>query len=103
MLGRMQYERRQAERRPVATDVHINVAGARKRARAVNLTSRGVFIAGWHPDLETGTRVELVFHVPLDGMIRLHRKRAVVTHNSVRGVGMRMAPLTPAPAPAAHQ
>lgn len=96
MLGLMHYERRHAERRPVATHVHIDVGGTRKRARAINLSSRGVFIAGQHPELAAGTLVELVFHVPVQGLIRLHRKRAVVTHASVRGVGLRMAAATPA-------
>lgn len=96
MLDLMLYERRHVERRPVATDVHIAVAGIRKRARALNLSSRGVFIAGLHPELERGTLVELVFHVPVEGLIRLHRKRAVVTHASAQGVGLRMAAATPA-------
>ncbi|NGP53661.1 PilZ domain-containing protein [Thioalkalivibrio sp. XN8] len=92
----MLYERRHAQRRPVATNVHIDVGGIRKQARALNLSARGVFIAGQHPELATGTLVELVFHVPVQGLIRLHRKRAVVTHATARGVGMRMAALTPA-------
>ncbi len=92
----MQYERRHAERSPVATHVYIDVGGTRRRVRAVNLSPRGVFIAGMHPELETGTLVNLVFRVPVDGLIRLHRKRAVVTHASVRGVGLRMAAAIPA-------
>lgn len=88
----MQHERRNSERNQVATDVYIEIDGARRRGRALNLSSRGVFIEGTHPGLEAGRIVDLVFPVPVQGLIRLHRKRAIVAHASVRGIGMRMEP-----------
>lgn len=88
----MQHERRHTQRNEVATDVYIDVDGIRHRGRALNLSARGVFIAGVQPGLDTGRVVELVFPVPVQGLIRLHRKRAVVAHASLRGIGMRMEP-----------
>lgn len=92
ILGDMQHERRHSERSEVATDVYLDVDGTRLRGRALNLSPRGVFIAGVQPQLEAGRVVDLVFPVPVQGMIRLHRKRAVVAHASPRGIGMRMEP-----------
>lgn len=88
----MHHERRSAERNQVATDVYIEIDGARRRGRALNLSPRGVFIEGVYPGLEAGRIVDLVFPIPVQGLIRLHRKRAVVAHASLRGIGMRMEP-----------
>ncbi len=88
----MQHERRHTGRSEVATDVYIDVDGIRHRGRAINLSPSGVFIAGVQPDLDAGRVVDLVFPVPVQGLIRLHRKRAVVAHTSARGIGMRMEP-----------
>lgn len=88
----MQPERRHGQRQPVATDVYIEVDGLRARGRARNLSPRGVFIEGEYPGLAAGRIVELVFPVPVQGLIRLHRKRAVVAHASTEGIGMRMGP-----------
>ena len=87
----LHHERRCSPRQKVATDVYIDMDGQRLRGRAVDLSARGVLVAGQHPGLAAGRVVSLVFPIPVQGLIKLHRKRAVVAHVSQHGVGLRMA------------
>jgi hypothetical protein len=90
-------ERRRTTRQRVATDVYIDVDGERLRGRALDMSACGVLVAGLQAGLEAGRTVSLVFPVPVQGLIKLHRKRAVVAHVSKRGVGLRMASSGSAP------
>ncbi len=84
-------ERRLLQRNAVATDVYVGARGKpMRRYRASNLSALGVFIEGQHLDLEIGSLVSLVFPIPINGLIRLHRKKAVVAHVSMHGAGLMM-------------
>lgn len=87
----MHCERRRSARRRVSTDVYIDVDGQRFRGRALDLSAGGVFVAGAQAILEAGRAVSLVFPLPVQGLIKLHRKRAVVAHVSKHGIGLQMA------------
>jgi hypothetical protein len=87
----MHCDRRRMPRQRVATDVYIDVDGQRIRGRALDLSARGVLVAAPQPGLEAGRTVSLVFPIPVQGLIKLHRKRAVVAHVSKHGIGLRMA------------
>jgi hypothetical protein len=84
-------ERRILERNKVSTPVYLTVPGAKSvRCRAKNLSRKGVFLetkAAWLP---AGTVVDLVFTVEVGNTVRLHRRKAVVTHVAKRGAGLMM-------------
>ncbi|MCC5861699.1 MAG: hypothetical protein JJT93_07290 [Gammaproteobacteria bacterium] len=84
-------ERRLLQRNAVATHVYLSGRTQRpRRFKASNLSALGVFIEGADTGLETGQVVNLVFPVPVAGIVRLHRKKAVVAHVSARGAGLMM-------------
>jgi hypothetical protein len=84
-------ERRLLERSKVSTVVYLSVPGSRyHRCRAKNLSAMGVFLEMNSLGLPAGTVVNLVFAVTLSNTIRLHRRRAIVTHISERGAGLMM-------------
>jgi hypothetical protein len=90
-------ERRLLERSKVSTNVYLSVPGANSiRCRATNLTARGVFLQINSLGLPAGTEVSLVFAVELGDMVRLHRRKAVVTHIANRGAGLMMQGYLPA-------
>lgn len=94
-------ERRLLQRNAVSTDVYVSGRGQRpRRFRASNLSALGVFLEGAETGLETGQVVHLVFPVPVQGVIRLHRKKAVVAHVSSRGAGLMMQGRLRRPRPA---
>lgn len=84
-------ERRLLERNKVSTTVYLSVPGGRlHRCRARNLSAMGVFLEIKSLGLPAGTVVNLVFAVSLGSTIRLHRRKAVVTHVSEGGAGLMM-------------
>ena len=84
-------ERRLLARSKVSTTVYLSVPGGRfQRCRARNLSAMGVFLEIESLGLPAGTVVNLVFAVNLDGIVRLHRRKAVVAHISERGAGLMM-------------
>lgn len=83
-------DRRRVGRGRVDSDVFLLLDGERRRHRASNLSAGGIFLEGAGRDLAVGHRVELVFPVTLRGIIRLHRKFAVVAHITPSGVGLRL-------------
>jgi hypothetical protein len=84
-------ERRLLERSKVSTVVYLAVPGSRfHRCRAKNLSAMGVFLEMRSMGLPAGTIVNLVFAVTLANTIRLHRRRAIVTHISEHGAGLMM-------------
>lgn len=84
-------ERRLLERNKVSTTVYLSVPGGRlQRCRARNLSAMGVFLEIKSLGLPAGTVVNLVFAVSLGSTIRLHRRKAVVTHISEGGAGLMM-------------
>ncbi|TVS08754.1 MAG: hypothetical protein EA417_22025 [Gammaproteobacteria bacterium] len=85
-------DRRRSGRNRVATDVFLIVDGERRLHRASNLSARGVFIEGAGIDLLPGHHIELVFPLPVGGIIKLHRKRGIVAHVSAAGTGLRLEP-----------
>ncbi len=93
-------ERRRVGRGRVDSDVFLLIDGERRRHRASNLSAGGIFLEGAGRDLAVGHRVELVFPVTLRGVIRLHRKYAIVAHVTRSGVGMRLLD-SPSPGPRA--
>jgi len=97
--GQTVLDRRGAQRSRVANAVYVDLPGSRRRLRACNLSRRGVFIEGWDPELEIGRIVSLVFPVTVQGVIKVHRKQAVVVHVSDLGAGLHMAPAAHRPSP----
>ena len=84
-------ERRLLERNRISTTVYLAVPGAKSiRCRATNLSSMGVFLQNTSLGLPAGTVVNLVFAVDLGNTVRLHRRKAVVTHVADRGAGLMM-------------
>ena len=84
-------ERRLLERNKVSTTVYLAVPGSHAiRCRATNLSAMGVFIQASTLGLPAGTVVSLVFAVNLGNTVRLHRRKAVVTHVAQRGAGLMM-------------
>ena len=87
----MGMERRLLARNKVSTIVYLSVPGGRfHRCRARNLSAMGVFLELKAMGLPAGTVVNLVFAVTLGSTIRLHRRRAIVTHINERGAGLMM-------------
>lgn len=84
-------ERRLLARNKVSTVVYMSVPGGRfHRCRAKNLSAMGVFLEIKAMGLPAGTVVNLVFAVTLGSTIRLHRRRAIVTHINDDGAGLMM-------------
>jgi len=84
-------ERRLLARSKVSTTVYLSVPGGRlHRCRARNLSAMGVFLEIKSLALPAGTVVNLVFAVNLGGVVRLHRRKAVLAHVSDNGVGLMM-------------
>jgi hypothetical protein len=84
-------ERRLLQRNTVATAVYLAARGQPlRRFRASNLSALGVFVEAGDTGLHVGQVVSLIFPVPVEGIIRLHRKKAVVAHVSSRGAGLMM-------------
>ena len=84
-------ERRTHFRHPVRTVAYVFVTGERgRRCTISNLSASGVFVENLF--LPEGMSVELAFAVNLGHVTRIHRRRAVVTHISAEGAGMRMHP-----------
>ena len=84
-------ERRLLERNKVSTTVYLSVPGGRlQRCKARNLSAMGVFLEIKSLGLPAGTVVNLVFAVNLGETVRLHRRKAVVTHISESGAGLMM-------------
>lgn len=84
-------ERRLLERSKVSTTVYLYVpGGGLQRCRARNLSAMGVFLEIHALGLPAGTVVNLVFAVSLRGVVRLHRRKAVVAHVSRSGAGLMM-------------
>jgi len=84
-------ERRLLARNKVSTVVYMSVPGGRfHRCRAKNLSAMGVFLEIKAMGLPAGTVVNLVFAVTLGSTIRLHRRRAIVTHINDNGAGLMM-------------
>jgi hypothetical protein len=84
-------ERRLLARNKVSTVVYLSIPGGRAhRCRAKNLSAMGVFLELRALGLPAGTVVNLVFAVTLGNTIRLHRRRAIVTHTNDRGAGLMM-------------
>ena len=84
-------ERRILERSRVSTTVYLAAPGANTiRCRATNLTANGVYLQTNSLGLPTGTKVSLVFAVDLGNTVRLHRRKAVVSHVARRGAGLMM-------------
>lgn len=89
-------ERRLLERNKVSTTVYLAAPGASSvRCRATNLTAKGVFLQINSLGLPAGTAVSLVFAVDLGNTVRLHRRKAVVTHVAKAGLGLTMQGLAP--------
>ena len=89
-------ERRLLERSKVSTTVYVAAPGADSiRCRATNLSAMGVFLQTNKLGLPAGTEVSLVFAVDLGNTVRLHRRRAVVTHVAKRGAGLIMQKRSP--------
>jgi hypothetical protein len=87
----MAMERRLLARNKVSTIVYLSVPGGRfHRCRAKNLSAMGVFLEIRAMGLPAGTVVNLVFAVTLGSTIRLHRRRAIVTHVNDLGAGLMM-------------
>ncbi len=87
----MTTERRLLARNKVSTVVYLSVLGGRfQRCRAKNLSAMGVFLEIKAMGLPAGSVVNLVFAVTLGSTIRLHRRRAVVTHINESGAGLMM-------------
>jgi PilZ domain len=84
-------ERRLLERSKVSTTVYLSVPGGRlQRCRAKNLSAMGVFLEIRSLGLPAGTVVNLVFAVSVRGIVRLHRRKAVVAHVTRSGAGLMM-------------
>ena len=84
-------DRRLLERNKVSTTVYLAAPGANPvRCHATNLSAMGVFLRMNSLGLPAGTVVSLVFAVDLGNTVRLHRRRAVVTHVAERGAGLMM-------------
>ena len=84
-------ERRLLERNKVSTTVYLATPGAHSiRCLATNLSPMGVFLQINALGLPAGTVVSLVFAVDLGDTVRLHRRKAVVTHVAERGAGLMM-------------
>ena len=84
-------ERRLLERNKISTTVYLSVPGEKSiRCRATNLSTMGVFLQINSLGLPAGTVVNLVFAVDLGNTVRLHRRKAVVTHVADRGAGLMM-------------
>lgn len=84
-------ERRLLERNKISTTVYVAAPGAKTiRCRATNLSTMGVFLQTNALGLPAGTVVNLVFAVDLGNTVRLHRRKAVVTHVADRGAGLMM-------------
>jgi hypothetical protein len=84
-------ERRLLERSKVSTTVYLSVPGGRlHRCRARNLSAMGVFLEIKSLGLPAGTVVNLVFAVNLGETVRLHRRKAIVTHVTEAGAGLMM-------------
>jgi hypothetical protein len=89
-------ERRLLERNKVSTTVYLAAPGANSiRCRATNLSAMGVFLQINALGLPAGTVVSLVFAVDLGDTVRLHRRKAVVTHVAKRGVGLMLQGRSP--------
>ena len=84
-------ERRLLGRNKISTTVYLAVPGSKSiRCHATNLSSMGVFLQLNTPGLPAGTVVSLVFAVDLGATVRLHRRKAVVTHVAEGGAGLMM-------------
>ena len=84
-------ERRLLERNKVSTTVYLSVPGGRmQRCKARHLSAMGVFLEIKALGLPAGTVVNLVFAVNLGDTVRLHRRKAVVTHVTTSGAGLMM-------------
>jgi hypothetical protein len=84
-------DRRLLERNKVSTTVYLAAPGIDSiRCHATNLSAMGVFLRMNSLGLPAGTQVELVFAVDLGNTVRLHRRKAVVTHIAERGAGFIM-------------
>ena len=89
-------ERRLLERNKVSTTVYLAAPGASSiRCRATNLSAMGVFLRINALGLPAGTVVSLVFAVDIGDTVRLHRRKAVVTHVAERGVGLMLQGRSP--------
>ena len=84
-------ERRLLERNRVSTTVYLSVSGGSlHRCKARNLSAMGVFLEIKSLGLPAGTVVNLVFAVNLGPTVRLHRRKAVLTHVTEGGAGLMM-------------
>jgi hypothetical protein len=82
-------ERRKSERKKVAALVYLCVTGQPfRRCRACNLSSGGVFVETVPLALRRGRKVQLVFVLPVEAVIKLRRVTAIVARVSKQGAGM---------------
>jgi hypothetical protein len=89
--GIQSVERRLHTRHRARTTVYITTpTGRKKLCRAINLSATGVFVETTNLGLRKGQQVELAFAINLGAVTKLHRRTAVVAHDSRGGTGLLM-------------
>lgn len=84
-------ERRLLERNKVSTTVYLPVPGGKiSRCRARDLSATGVFVELKSLGIPAGSIADLVFAASLNDTVRLHRRKAIVTHICDDGAGLMM-------------
>jgi len=90
-MPQMEYEieRRSRVRKTANACVYISCPGCRFQAcRTRNLSAYGVYVEIGRLPVSRGVSVDLIFVLPAGRVLRIHRRRARVSHVSRTGVGL---------------
>lgn len=90
-------EHRRQTRHRVNTVVFVRPSGQPNaiRARALNLSTDGVFIETLREGVLPNTQADLVFVINLGSVIKLHRRQARAVHLTAAGTGFQLVAPSP--------
>ena len=82
-------DRRQFDREPTNLELYAQLGEqARRRLRARDISSEGVFVQGWETPPPPGARVDLTFLIGAGRVVKLLHRGAMVTRVTKDGVGL---------------
>jgi len=82
-------DRRQFDREPTNLELYAQIGEQeRRRLRARDISSDGVFVQGWETPPAPGARVNLTFLIGAGPVVKLLRRVAMVARVTSDGVGL---------------